>query len=115
MTVINSCRPARAGSPRSSSAGRARSPGPGKSGAGGRGACEDRRAEAEAWRSPCAGGRAEDDRDQPALVRLGERARALNQLLMILFLTYFILLSDKMFRRKFVELRADADEEKAHG
>jgi predicted PurR-regulated permease PerM len=28
----------------------------------------------------------------------------LNQLLMILFLTYFILLSDKMFRRKFVEL-----------
>jgi predicted PurR-regulated permease PerM len=28
---------------------------------------------------------------------------ALNQLLMILFLTYFILLSDKMFRRKFVE------------
>jgi predicted PurR-regulated permease PerM len=29
---------------------------------------------------------------------------ALNQLLMILFLTYFSLLSDKMFRRKFVEL-----------
>ena len=29
---------------------------------------------------------------------------ALNQLLMILFLTYFGLLSDKMFRRKFVEL-----------
>jgi predicted PurR-regulated permease PerM len=29
---------------------------------------------------------------------------ALNQLVMILFLTYFILLSDKMFRRKFVEL-----------
>ena len=29
---------------------------------------------------------------------------ALNQLIMILFLTYFILLSDKMFRRKFVEL-----------
>ncbi len=29
---------------------------------------------------------------------------ALNQLLMILFLTYFILLSDRMFRRKFVEL-----------
>jgi predicted PurR-regulated permease PerM len=29
---------------------------------------------------------------------------ALNQLLMILFLTYFILLSDKMLRRKFVEL-----------
>lgn len=28
---------------------------------------------------------------------------ALNQLIMILFLTYFILLSDKMFRRKFVE------------
>ena len=28
----------------------------------------------------------------------------LNQLIMILFLTYFILLSDKMFRRKFVEL-----------
>ena len=31
---------------------------------------------------------------------------ALNQLIMILFLTYFILLSDKMFRRKFVELQA---------
>jgi predicted PurR-regulated permease PerM len=29
---------------------------------------------------------------------------ALNQLIIILFLTYFILLSDKMFRRKFVEL-----------
>ena len=29
---------------------------------------------------------------------------ALNQLLMILFLTYFSLLADKMFRRKFVEL-----------
>ena len=29
---------------------------------------------------------------------------AFNQLIMILFLTYFILLSDKMFRRKFVEL-----------
>jgi predicted PurR-regulated permease PerM len=29
---------------------------------------------------------------------------ALNQLLMILFLTYFSLLSDKLFRRKFVEL-----------
>jgi predicted PurR-regulated permease PerM len=29
---------------------------------------------------------------------------ALNQLLMILFLTYFVLLSDKLFRRKFVEL-----------
>ena len=29
---------------------------------------------------------------------------ALNQLIMILFLTYFVLLSDKMFRRKFVEL-----------
>ena len=29
---------------------------------------------------------------------------AINQLIMILFLTYFILLSDKMFRRKFVEL-----------
>jgi predicted PurR-regulated permease PerM len=29
---------------------------------------------------------------------------AVNQLIMILFLTYFILLSDKMFRRKFVEL-----------
>jgi predicted PurR-regulated permease PerM len=29
---------------------------------------------------------------------------ALNQLIMILFLTYFTLLSDKMFRRKFVEL-----------
>jgi predicted PurR-regulated permease PerM len=29
---------------------------------------------------------------------------ALNQLIMILFLTYFILLSDKLFRRKFVEL-----------
>ena len=29
---------------------------------------------------------------------------ALNQLVMILFLTYFTLLSDKMFRRKFVEL-----------
>lgn len=29
---------------------------------------------------------------------------ALNQLLMILFLTYFTLLADKMFRRKFVEL-----------
>ena len=29
---------------------------------------------------------------------------ALNQLIMIMFLTYFILLSDKMFRRKFVEL-----------
>jgi len=29
---------------------------------------------------------------------------ALNQLIMILFLTYFILLSDKMFRRKLVEL-----------
>jgi len=29
---------------------------------------------------------------------------ALNQLVMILFFTYFILLSDKMFRRKFVEL-----------
>ena len=29
---------------------------------------------------------------------------AFNQLLMILFLTYFLLLSDKMFRRKFVEL-----------
>jgi len=29
---------------------------------------------------------------------------ALNQLVMILFLTYFILLSDKMLRRKFVEL-----------
>ena len=29
---------------------------------------------------------------------------ALNQLLMIVFLTYFSLLSDKMFRRKFVEL-----------
>lgn len=28
----------------------------------------------------------------------------LNQLLMIVFLTYFVLLSDKMFRRKFVEL-----------
>jgi predicted PurR-regulated permease PerM len=28
----------------------------------------------------------------------------LNQLIMIMFLTYFILLSDKMFRRKFVEL-----------
>jgi predicted PurR-regulated permease PerM len=28
----------------------------------------------------------------------------LNQLVMIMFLTYFILLSDKMFRRKFVEL-----------
>jgi predicted PurR-regulated permease PerM len=31
-------------------------------------------------------------------------ASALNQLIIILFLTYFILLSDKMFRRKFVEL-----------
>jgi predicted PurR-regulated permease PerM len=31
-------------------------------------------------------------------------AAALNQLIIILFLTYFILLSDKMFRRKFVEL-----------
>src|SRR5688572_15375482 len=31
-------------------------------------------------------------------------AAALNQLMIILFLTYFILLSDKMFRRKFVEL-----------
>ncbi len=29
---------------------------------------------------------------------------AVNQLIMILFLTYFVLLSDKMFRRKFVEL-----------
>jgi len=29
---------------------------------------------------------------------------ALNQVIMLLFLTYFILLSDKMFRRKFVEL-----------
>ncbi len=29
---------------------------------------------------------------------------AINQLIIILFLTYFILLSDKMFRRKFVEL-----------
>jgi predicted PurR-regulated permease PerM len=29
---------------------------------------------------------------------------ALNQLIMILFFTYFILLSDKLFRRKFVEL-----------
>ena len=29
---------------------------------------------------------------------------ALNQLIMIMFLTYFILLSDKMFKRKFVEL-----------
>jgi predicted PurR-regulated permease PerM len=29
---------------------------------------------------------------------------AVNQLIIILFLTYFILLSDKMFRRKFVEL-----------
>ena len=29
---------------------------------------------------------------------------ALNQLLMILFLTYFVLLADKLFRRKFVEL-----------
>ena len=29
---------------------------------------------------------------------------ALNQLIMIMFLTYFILLSDKMLRRKFVEL-----------
>ncbi|HUP41411.1 MAG TPA: AI-2E family transporter [Vicinamibacterales bacterium] len=29
---------------------------------------------------------------------------AVNQLLMILFLTYFVLLSDKLFRRKFVEL-----------
>jgi len=29
---------------------------------------------------------------------------ALNQFLMILFLTYFVLLSDKLFRRKFVEL-----------
>ena len=29
---------------------------------------------------------------------------AFNQLIMIVFLTYFILLSDKMFRRKFVEL-----------
>ena len=29
---------------------------------------------------------------------------ALNQLIMILFLTYFALLSDKLFRRKFVEL-----------
>jgi predicted PurR-regulated permease PerM len=29
---------------------------------------------------------------------------ALNQLIMILFLTYFVLLSDKLFRRKFVEL-----------
>ena len=29
---------------------------------------------------------------------------AFNQLVMILFLTYFVLLSDKMFRRKFVEL-----------
>lgn len=29
---------------------------------------------------------------------------AFNQLLMILFLTYFVLLSDKLFRRKFVEL-----------
>ena len=29
---------------------------------------------------------------------------ALNQIVIILFLTYFILLSDKMFRRKFVEL-----------
>lgn len=31
-------------------------------------------------------------------------AGALNQLIMIVFLTYFILLSDKTFRRKFVEL-----------
>jgi predicted PurR-regulated permease PerM len=31
-------------------------------------------------------------------------AAALNQLIIILFLTYFILLSDTMFRRKFVEL-----------
>jgi predicted PurR-regulated permease PerM len=31
-------------------------------------------------------------------------AAALNQLIIILFLTYFILLSDKLFRRKFVEL-----------
>ncbi len=31
-------------------------------------------------------------------------AAALNQLIMILFFTYFILLSDKLFRRKFVEL-----------
>jgi predicted PurR-regulated permease PerM len=29
---------------------------------------------------------------------------AVNQLIMIVFLTYFVLLSDKMFRRKFVEL-----------
>jgi predicted PurR-regulated permease PerM len=29
---------------------------------------------------------------------------AVNQLIMILFLTYFVLLSDKLFRRKFVEL-----------
>jgi len=29
---------------------------------------------------------------------------AINQLIMILFLTYFVLLSDKLFRRKFVEL-----------
>jgi predicted PurR-regulated permease PerM len=31
-------------------------------------------------------------------------AAALNQLIMIVFLTYFVLLSDKLFRRKFVEL-----------
>jgi predicted PurR-regulated permease PerM len=31
-------------------------------------------------------------------------AAALNQLVMIVFLTYFVLLSDKLFRRKFVEL-----------
>jgi predicted PurR-regulated permease PerM len=37
---------------------------------------------------------------------------ALNQLIMILFLTYFILLSDKMFRRKFVELAGPTLSEK---
>ena len=39
---------------------------------------------------------------------------ALNQLIMILFLTYFALLSDKLFRRKFVELAAHLDEEENH-
>jgi predicted PurR-regulated permease PerM len=44
--------------------------------------------------------------DVTTLLWSGSRSAfsALNQLFMILFLTYFILLSDKMFRRKFVEL-----------
>ena len=53
---------------------------------------------------PCAGRGAAPDGDELLWSGSMGAVAALNQLIMILFLTYFILLSDKMFRRKFVEL-----------